>query len=76
MHPIFIAHGPAFKKDYKTKSFNTVDLYPLMCRILGVKPNENDGDLDEVKNILAEEEDLDLGATLLTCELLPQHDEG
>jgi ectonucleotide pyrophosphatase/phosphodiesterase family protein 5 len=39
MFPIFMAHGPAFKKGYKIKSFNNVDIYPLMCYVLGVDPS-------------------------------------
>ena len=35
MHPFFISHGPAFKENYKIKSFVNVDIYPLMCYILG-----------------------------------------
>jgi hypothetical protein len=38
MWPIFIAHGPAFKKNFKIDSFKNVDIYPLMCHILGVQP--------------------------------------
>lgn len=52
MFPMFIAHGPAFKKDFKIKSFNNVDLYPLMCLILGVKPAYNNGSLDNVVDML------------------------
>ena len=52
MHPIFLAHGPAFKNSYKIKSFNNVDIYPLMCSILGVKPAANNGSLDNVVDML------------------------
>jgi ectonucleotide pyrophosphatase/phosphodiesterase family member 5 len=48
MHPIFLAHGPAFKINYKTKSFNNVDIYPLMCLLLGVTPAINNGSIDNV----------------------------
>ena len=52
MHPIFLAHGPAFKKSYKIKSFNNVDIYPLMCSILGVSPAANNGSLSNVVDML------------------------
>lgn len=52
MHPIFIAHGPAFKKSYKTKVFNNVDIYPLMCSILGVAPAVNNGSMYNVEQML------------------------
>ena len=52
MYPIFIAHGPAFKKKYKAEVFNSVDIYPLMCFILGIQPAYNNGSLEDVINML------------------------
>ena len=52
MHPIFIAHGPAFKNNFKTRPFKNVDIYPLMCRILGVEPAVHNGTLENVKDML------------------------
>lgn len=52
MYPIFIAHGPAFKKSYKAEVFNNVDIYPLMCFILGIQPAFNNGTLENVINML------------------------
>ncbi|CAF0741783.1 unnamed protein product [Brachionus calyciflorus] len=52
MFPIFLAHGPAFKKSYKSRVFNNVDLYPLMCFILGVQPAYNNGTLENVIDML------------------------
>lgn len=36
MYPLFISHGPAFKSNFKIKNFRIVDLYPLMCHVLGI----------------------------------------
>lgn len=52
MYPIFIANGPAFKKNHKADVFNNVDLYPLMCFILGVQPAYNNGTLENVIDML------------------------
>ena len=52
MHPLFIAHGPAFKKNYKTKVFNNVDIYPLMCSVLGIEPALNNGSIYNVEQML------------------------
>ncbi|KAL3881553.1 hypothetical protein ACJMK2_027979 [Sinanodonta woodiana] len=52
MHPFFIASGPAFKKDYSTGPISVVDLYPLMCHILGIKPAPNNGSLENIQHIL------------------------
>ncbi|XP_077991289.1 ectonucleotide pyrophosphatase/phosphodiesterase family member 7-like [Glandiceps talaboti] len=52
MHSIFYAKGPAFKDDYVAKSFQNVDVYPLMCKLLGITPRPNNGSLDEVNQML------------------------
>ncbi|XP_060562317.1 bis(5'-adenosyl)-triphosphatase enpp4-like [Ruditapes philippinarum] len=52
MRPFFIAMGPAFKKGYISEHFNSVDIYPLMCHILGIEPAPNNGSLDNVKGLL------------------------
>jgi len=52
MHPFFIAYGPAFKKGYNATQFMNLDIYPLMCHILGVKPAPNNGSFDRVRSIL------------------------
>ncbi|WAR07736.1 ENPP4-like protein [Mya arenaria] len=53
MSPIFLAFGPAFKKGYKTDSpFPNLDIYPLMCHLLGVPPAPNNGSLKRVEQFL------------------------
>lgn len=54
MRPFFIAMGPAFKKGYVSEQFNSVDIYPLMCHILGIEPAPNNGSFDNVKELLVE----------------------
>jgi len=56
MHAIFYAAGPAFKKNYHQAVFENVDLYPLIAHILNLKPAPNDGQLKEVKGMLANQE--------------------
>ena len=52
MMATFIAHGAAFKKGYVAEPFENVEVYNLMCKILGLKPAKNDGDLERVKGML------------------------
>ena len=52
MHVIFKACGPDFKKGYKQPDFYNVDIYPLLCNLLGIKPAKNDGDIKRVKGML------------------------
>merc|ERR1719500_387356 len=54
MHPIFLAKGPQIANIPKAlfKPFNSVDIYPLMCHILGVQPAPNNGTLCEISDVL------------------------
>jgi predicted AlkP superfamily pyrophosphatase or phosphodiesterase len=52
MFSIFYAAGPSFKKNYKFKELNNVDVYNLICRILDIKPAKNDGDPTHIKRML------------------------
>lgn len=52
MRATFIAHGPAFKKGYVAEPFENIHVYELMCKILGLKPPKNDGDLERVRGML------------------------
>lgn len=52
MHAIFYATGPSFKSDYTQESFYNIDLYPLICEILQIIPEEVDGKLSRVYNMI------------------------
>lgn len=52
MHAIFYAAGPAFKRDVVQPTFNNVDIYPLMGKILGLKLDSTDGKLENVSSML------------------------
>lgn len=44
MHGVFVAHGPAFRAGTRVGPFESVHLYALFCRLLGLAPRPNDGD--------------------------------
>lgn len=52
MRAIFIAYGPAFKSGYVAEPFDNIHVYELMCKILGLKPAKNDGNLERVRAML------------------------
>jgi len=52
MQATFIAHGAAFKKGFVAEPFENIEIYNLMCEILGLTPAKNDGDISRVKNLL------------------------
>lgn len=55
----FRAVGPDFKEGYEApftegekSAFHNTDLYPLLCKLLGVKPAPADGKLERIQKIL------------------------
>lgn len=52
MQATFIAHGAAFKRGHVAEPFENVEVYNIMCKILGLKPAKNDGDLNRVIKML------------------------
>ncbi len=44
MRATFVARGPAFAHGATLPVFDNVDVYPLLMRLLGLKPRPNDGD--------------------------------
>lgn len=55
MRAIFMASGPAFKKNYTAQPFNNVDLYSLICRIesLNEPHRRPDGTIKGVEQLLS-----------------------
>ncbi len=55
----FRAVGPDFKKGYEApftpgeqSAFRNIDLYPMLCKLLGIQPAPVDGRLDRIRKIL------------------------
>ena len=55
MHAIFRAVGPDFRH-IALPHFKNVDVYPLLCRLLRIEPAKNDGNLEEIKSMLNDED--------------------
>jgi predicted AlkP superfamily pyrophosphatase or phosphodiesterase len=53
MAAVFVANGPAFRRGATLPTFDNVDVYPLLARLVGVKPEPNDGDLRRLRAALA-----------------------
>jgi len=52
MQAIFYAMGADFKKGYSQPPFPNVDVYPLVTKLLNLKPAMNDGNLGDVSGML------------------------
>ncbi|KAF7666582.1 hypothetical protein LDENG_00098940 [Lucifuga dentata] len=55
MHPFLAAAGPSFRHGYRLKTLQSVDIYPLMCLLLSVPPQPNNGTLAQARCLLAGE---------------------
>ena len=53
MNAIFIANGPDFKPGVQLPIFDNVDVYDLEMKLIGLKPEPNDGSLAPFKAALA-----------------------
>jgi len=45
MHGLFVAAGPQFKAGLVVPAFENVHIYELLCKVLGLRPATNDGDV-------------------------------
>ena len=52
MHGLFVAAGPAFRQNVVVPAFVNVDVYNVMCRVLAVPPEPNDGNPATVRLLL------------------------
>jgi predicted AlkP superfamily pyrophosphatase or phosphodiesterase len=53
MHGIFYATGPSFKKGFKFGTIENIHIYPLMCKLLDIIPNQKiDGEIKAIEFIL------------------------
>ena len=53
MRALFVAHGPAFRHGLVVPEFDNVDIYPMLAGILGIAAAPNDGNLNNVRPMLA-----------------------
>lgn len=52
MRTIFIANGPDFVSGEISPPFQSVHIYEMMCKILGITPAENNGNIMDVEHML------------------------
>ncbi|NWU15965.1 ENPP7 phosphodiesterase, partial [Cephalopterus ornatus] len=57
MKTIFRAVGPSFKKGLVVEPFESVNVYALLCELLGITPEPHDGSLEVTKPMLRGSED-------------------
>ncbi len=43
MKALFVAQGPSFQKKLEVRPFHNIDLYNLMCAMIGIEPSPNNG---------------------------------
>lgn len=52
MKTIFRAFGPDFKKNLLFEPFDSIHIYPLMCKLLQIQPEAHNGSLATTENML------------------------
>nr|XP_032626599.1 ectonucleotide pyrophosphatase/phosphodiesterase family member 7-like [Chelonoidis abingdonii] len=52
MKTTFRAFGPDFKENYLAEPFDSIHIYPLMCKLLGINPQPNNGSLEFTQKML------------------------
>lgn len=52
MKTIFRAFGPNFKKDFLAEPFDSIHIYPLMCKLLEIQPAPHNGSLAVTEDML------------------------
>uniref|UniRef100_A0A8D0GX98 Ectonucleotide pyrophosphatase/phosphodiesterase 7 n=1 Tax=Sphenodon punctatus TaxID=8508 RepID=A0A8D0GX98_SPHPU len=52
MKTIFRAVGPAFKEGLEVGPFESVNIYALLCELLGIRPEPHDGSLEVMQPML------------------------
>ncbi|KAG8592099.1 hypothetical protein GDO81_000405 [Engystomops pustulosus] len=68
MRGFFLASGPDFKENFKAAPIRSVDVYNIMCKVLGMEPKPNNGSWSRVESMLQS------GACpsiLKTCPMIP-----
>jgi predicted AlkP superfamily pyrophosphatase or phosphodiesterase len=52
MHGLFVANGPAFRQGAVVRALDSVDVYNVLARVVGVRPAPNDGDPRVIARLL------------------------
>lgn len=52
MQTVFVGHGPSFKYRAKVPPFENIELYNVMCDLLGLKPAPNNGTHGSLNHLL------------------------
>jgi predicted AlkP superfamily pyrophosphatase or phosphodiesterase len=55
VHPFLVAKGGSFRVNFTTPLLHMVDVYPLMCHLLNILPQPNNGTLARIAHILSPE---------------------
>ncbi|XP_023440379.2 ectonucleotide pyrophosphatase/phosphodiesterase family member 7-like [Dasypus novemcinctus] len=71
MKTIFRAFGPDFKKNHLAEPFDSIHIYPLMCKLLGVTPEPHNGSLAVTQGMLLDPSDQSEPEHRLSYVLIP-----
>uniref|UniRef100_A0A8C8I0W3 SMB domain-containing protein n=1 Tax=Oncorhynchus tshawytscha TaxID=74940 RepID=A0A8C8I0W3_ONCTS len=52
MHAMFLSYGPKFHYKTEIEPFSNIELYNLMCDVLGISPSQNNGSHGSMNHLL------------------------
>ncbi|CAC5386744.1 ENPP5 [Mytilus coruscus] len=61
MKPIFIARGPNITENHVAPTIRNIDIYPMICKLLGIEPSPNNGSLQATSNFLVNNKHVGVG---------------
>uniref|UniRef100_A0A667Z053 Zgc:153896 n=1 Tax=Myripristis murdjan TaxID=586833 RepID=A0A667Z053_9TELE len=70
MKMIFRAFGPDFRRNYVSEPFDSIHIYPLMCKLLQIQPAPHNGSLAVTEAMLLHDGKHFLSETISGCLLL------
>ncbi|KAM5329690.1 LOW QUALITY PROTEIN: ectonucleotide pyrophosphatase/phosphodiesterase family member 7-like [Glossophaga mutica] len=70
MKIIFRVFRPNFKKNHLAEPFNSIHIYPLMCKLLGLTPEPHNGSLAVTQEMLVDSQDQQPGREMQKASAL------
>ena len=56
MKPLFYAYGPQLSRGLEIPTFETINLYNLMCCLMKIQPAPNNGTISLIEPMLSKKE--------------------
>lgn len=72
MKTIFRAFGPDFRRNFVSEPFDSIHIYPLMCRLLQIQPAPHNGSVTATQDLLLHSKPEETSDTKVDRQVLSQ----